>query len=129
MLHWRFAAAGREQWQLCLAYDADSALQGYVAWRPLNGLVEIGDFFSIDPLKETTALMLAFTRWIKGRGIGGNGISVEFFGCPVVVEQLKSAGMILRPQPRDPVFVGKDAPSDLCAPGQWYLTVFDSDAD
>ena len=128
MLHWRFGATGRASWLLSLAYANDSTVQGYVVWRQDKGLVEIGDFFCIDTLKRTGALILAFTRWIKHGRVGATSITLELFGNPVVVEQLKSAGMLMRPQ-INPLFVGKDAPSNLSDPAQWFFTSFDSDAD
>ena len=126
MLSWRFGAPRHSAWQFNLAFDSDSVARGYIVWRNIEGFVEIGDFFTDTPETRTSLLIVSFTRWIRRKG--ARSISLEFFGSSAVAQQLKSAGMHLRPE-RAPVFVGSNTPTLLEEAENWFLTLFDSDAD
>lgn len=126
MLQWRFGRHERGGWHLCLATDAAGKARGYVVWRLNDGFAEIGDFFALDPARLTAPLMLAFTR--LARSSGAASMSVGFFGCPAVEEQLQRAGLQLRPG-ESPVFKAPGASADLDSTECWYLTAFDNDAD
>jgi hypothetical protein len=126
MLDWRFGITGRGLWQACLARDGHGAVQGYVVWRDNRGFAEIGDFFTVEPDRLTTPLMLAFGQLARQAGM--RSMSVEFFGSPTVERQLLGSGMVLRPE-QIPVYTAANAPADLRTPQAWYLTRFDNDAD
>lgn len=126
MLAWRFGRPERGDWRICLAHDANGRVRGHVVWRLIGGFAEIGDFFSGDPQRLTAALMLAFTP--LARHSGAASMSVSFFGCPEIEQQLQAAGLQLRPG-ESPVFKAPGSSPELDAPACWYLTAFDNDAD
>lgn len=126
MLHWRFAAPGRGDWRLCLANDAQNVAQGYVVWRDRQGLAEVGDFFAADPARWTAPLLRAFVEIARAEGM--RTVSVEFFGARQVTEQIRRAGLGLRPERRS-IFTSKVLPPGLEAQDSWYITGFDDDAD
>lgn len=126
MLQWRFALPGRGKWHLCLVSDASGSAQGYVVWRDLEGLVEIGDFFTVEPARCTASLLNAFIRMARTQG--ARSVSLEFFGANQVVAQILRAGMRQRPE-RHPVYTCSVLPEGFGTPGNWYLTLFDDDAD
>ncbi|MFN0185769.1 MAG: hypothetical protein ACKVQR_18305 [Aquabacterium sp.] len=125
MLRWRFVEPARHAWHLFVASDGGGRSCGYVAWRRMGGMIEVGDFFSRDPAAMTLPLMLAFGRFVRRQG--GQTVSVEFFGDPAVAGQLSQAGWVLRPDAM-PLFISAGT-ADLPAPDGWYLTSFDNDAD
>ena len=130
MLRWRFDGARLPQssprWEICIAHDASSAVQGYVVWRQNAGFFEVGDFFVKDVPLHLTPMMLGFARFAKRHQ--AVSISVQFFGDPRVAQGLLAAGMQLRPE-EAAVFIGASAPTELTDPDIWYLTAFDNDAD
>lgn len=130
ILRWRFDGSRLPQstprWDVCVAVDASTAVQGYVVWRQIDGFVEVGDFFVKDVTQHLAPMMLGFARYAKRhRAVS---LSVEFFGDPRVVQGLLAAGLHLRPE-STPVFIGAATPSALTDPAQWYFTAFDNDAD
>lgn len=130
MLRWRFDGARLPQssprWEICIAHDASSAVQGYVVWRQNAGFFEVGDFFVKNVSQQLTPMMLGFARYAKRHQ--AVSISVQFFGDPRVVQSLLAAGMQLRPE-EAAVFIGAATPAELTDPNIWYLTAFDNDAD
>ncbi|MFN0185535.1 MAG: hypothetical protein ACKVQR_17115, partial [Aquabacterium sp.] len=128
MLRWRFVRPGGVEWRLYAAYDTAGRARGWVIWRALDGHAHVGDFFCDAPERMTTALMLAFTAAM--RRIGMLGITVEYFGWPAVVTQLRVAGYIKRPQER-PMYVDSQAHARLGLSGaeDWYLTSLEDDTD
>jgi hypothetical protein len=130
MLRWRFDAARLPQstprWDVCVAHDASSAVQGYVVWRQTDGFVEVGDFFVKDVAQHLAPMLLGFARHAKRHH--AVSISVEFLGDPRVVQGLLAAGLHVRPE-QAPVFIGAATPAELTDPAQWYFTAFDNDAD
>jgi hypothetical protein len=130
LLRWRFDGSRLPQstprWDVCVAHDASSAVQGYVVWRQVDGFVEVGDFFVKDVAQHLAPMMLGFARYAKRHH--AVSISVEFFGDPRVVQGLLAAGLRVRADQR-PVFIGAATPPALTDPARWYFTAFDNDAD
>jgi hypothetical protein len=126
MLRWRYGLPERGRWRLSLARDNQGTVRGHVVWRLVDGFAEIGDFFTDDPDRLTTALLLAFAS--EARRAGAASISAMFFGREAVARGLRLAGLLPRPQ-QAPLFT---LPADEAAwadPDRWYLTSFDNDAD
>ncbi len=130
MLRWRFDGARLPQstprWEVCVAHDASSAVQGYVVWRQIDGFVEVGDFFVKDTAQHLAPMLLGFARFAKRHH--AVSLSVEFFGDPRVVQGLLAAGLHVRAE-QSPVFIGAATPPALTDPSIWYFTAFDNDAD
>jgi hypothetical protein len=130
MLRWRFDGSRLPQstprWEVCVAHDASSAVQGYVVWRQTDGFIEVGDFFVKDVALHLAPMMLGFARYAKRHH--AVSVSVEFFGDPRVVQGLLAAGLHVRPD-QTPVFIGAATPPALTDPSLWYFTAFDNDAD
>lgn len=126
MLRWRFVPDGNTNWRACAARDRRGDVAGYVVWRSTGVFTTIGDFFTSAPGALTTPLMLAFSQFARREGM--QVISTDFFGWPAVSEQLRQAGMVLRPN-RMSVFVGSQTSPEFQSPERWYLTDFDNDAD
>jgi hypothetical protein len=130
LLRWRFDGTRLPQstprWEVCVAHDASSAVQGYVVWRQIDGFVEVGDFFVKDVTQHLAPMMLGFARYAKRHH--AVSFSVEFFGDPRVVKGLLAAGLHVRAETA-PVFIGVTTPPALNDPAQWYFTAFDNDAD
>jgi hypothetical protein len=128
MLRWRYARSHGGRWQLCAVRDLHGDAFGYVVWRDCRGLAFISDFFSIDPRRTTAALLNAFCRYARLRGV--HTVTLEFFGADEVQEALARVGfrrrdailpVVMRsfraddPEARD---------AQLC-----YVTPFDNDSD
>lgn len=126
MLRWRFGLPERGRWRVSLVRDGQGRERGHVVWRLIDGFAEIGDFFSDDPDRLTTALLLAFTR--EARRAGAASISVMFFGREAVARGLRLAGLSPRPQ-QAPLFTLPGGDAAWADPDRWYLTSFDNDAD
>ena len=130
MLRWRFDGSRLPQssprWEICIAHDASSAVQGYVVWRQSAGFFEVGDFFVKDVAQHLTAMMLGFARFAKRHS--AVSISLQYFGNPRVVQGLLAAGMQVRPE-QAAVFIGASTPAAFTDPDVWYFTAFDNDAD
>ncbi len=130
MLRWRFDGARLPQssprWEVCVAHDAGSAVQGYVVWRQNADFIEVGDFFVKNVAEHLTPMMLGFARFARRhRAVS---VSLEFFGNPEVVEGLLRAGLRVRPEAQT-VFIGATTRAALIDPSIWYFTAFDNDAD
>lgn len=126
MLRWRFVQDGNTGWRVCAARDPQGHVQGYVVWRSTGVFTTVGDFFTSAPEALTAPLMLAFSQFARREGM--QVISVDYFGWSAVAEQLRQAGMVLRPN-RVSVFVGSQTSPEFQSPERWYLTDFDNDAD
>lgn len=126
MLRWRYASRAGANWRVCIARDRVGTAHGYLVWRINQEFLEVGDFFSTDPLVRTTALMLAFARF--ARPLGASSMSVAFFGSSRIVERLKASGLRMRPQ-ETPLFVMPGMPACLEGPELWYFSGFDDDED
>ena len=130
MLRWRFDGSRLPQstprWEICVAHDASSAVQGYAVWRQTDGFIEVGDFFVKDVAQHLAPMMLGFARYAKRHH--AVSVSVEFFGDSRVVQGLLAAGLHVRAD-QSPVFIGAATPPALSDPSQWYFTAFDNDAD
>ncbi len=126
MLRWRFGTDGHTPWRVCAARDRRGHVMGYVVWRHTGVFATVGDFFTSAPETLTTPLMLAFSQFARRAGM--QVISVDFFGWSAVLEQLRHAGMVQRPN-RLSVFVGSQTAAEFQSPECWYLTDFDNDAD
>jgi hypothetical protein len=99
MLRWRFDGTRLPQssprWEVCVAHDAGSAVQGYVVWRQNTDFIEVGDFFVKNVAEHLTPMMLGFARFARRhRAVS---VSLEFFGNPEVMQ-----GLLPPPEPHSP---------------------------
>jgi hypothetical protein len=128
MLRWRFGRAGRGDWSICLARSTDGEAVGFLVWRLNGGTAEVGDFYATDPSRVTAAMLNAFYRFARAQA--AHSISLEFFGCSAIAEQIARAG--LRPRDEDAIVVlatAADNAPELAETERWYLTAFDNDAN
>ena len=128
MLRWRYATAGRDHWQISIAFAPNKTPVGYVVWRLKDGMAAIGDFFCAEPSTQTAALLLAFAA--QARGQGADVVSLLFFGIAEVSASLRRAGFAVRGE-NALVYIGHTS-SALAAVDpatRWYSTGFDNDAD
>lgn len=124
LLEWRFASEpGR--WTLSLARRFDGSAFGYVVWRLDDKVALIADFLCVNPVQQTATLLRAFAWHLRGRP--AERLTLEFFGSPQVMEGLREAGFLRRPEDQ-PLYVAhgtQQAPAAEC----WYFTGFDRDGD
>lgn len=128
MLAWRFADAPGASWRLCIASDSGGVPQGYVVWRLIDGIAEIGDLSAADPAHHLAPVLLCFFGIAAAEG--AVTVSMEFTAAPQLLAGLKKAGMVPRGS-AGPVFTvppadGEEAVADA---DRWYLTRFDNDSD
>jgi hypothetical protein len=127
LLHWRYGRAGRGDWKLCLARTPDGQPVGFLVWRLNDGMADIGDFYSVDPARQTAALLNAFCRFARTQG--AHSVSLQFFGARAVVDQIARAGLRARAEPCLVVVdTGAAGVPELADAERWYLTAFDDDA-
>ncbi len=128
MLRWRYAATGRDAWQVSIASTGVGAPVGYVVWRVEGVVISVGDFFCIEPRAQTAALLLAFSAQACAQG--AEVVSLCYFGVAEVSIGLHRAGFAVRGEDAL-LFVGHATPVmatvDLAT--RWYITAFDNDAD
>ena len=86
----------------------------------------IGDFFCIDPRRDTGRLLASFGWW--ARRLPASAVSLEFLGAAEIEKQLRRAGFIAKPGD-SPLYL---APGRRAAPGntqELYITSFERDGD
>lgn len=128
MLHWRYGRAGRGNWNVCLARTANGQAVGLLVWRLRAGMAEVGDFYCVDPARQTASMLNAFCRFVRTQG--AHSVSLEFFGTQSVVDQIGRAGLRSRGEASIVVVDAEavDAPQ-LAEAERWYITAFDNDAN
>ncbi len=126
MLKWRFTGRALGDAQVCVARDRNGQARGYVVWRERDHFFEVLDFLCVSSEQGTEALMLAFTR--MARRLSAHSISVEFFGAPAVLNQLRHAGFRQRPGTL-PVYASAAEDPTLVDTNHWHFTRFDDDTD
>ena len=77
-------------------------------------------------LGNNASSMLGFSQFARREG--AQVVSVDFFGWSAVTDQLRRAGMVLRPGGLS-LFVGSRTEAEFRSPESWYVTDFDNDAD
>ena len=127
MLRWRYDQPGRGAWVISLASTVAGQNAGYVVWRRDADLVEVGDFFTIEPARDTAALLLALARRLRCDGAAS--MTLAFFGRQSVVTGLAQAGLVPRPEQTALLKAPSPDRPDLDNAQNWYLTGFDNDAD
>jgi GNAT superfamily N-acetyltransferase len=128
MLRWRYGGAGRGDWNICLSRTPSGQVVGMLVWRLNGGMAEVGDFYCVDPERQTASMLNEFCRFARARG--AHSISLEFFGAQAVIDQITRAG--LRSRQEASIVVTDVAAADtpeLAEAERWYLTEFDNDAD
>ncbi len=119
---WRYRSDLREGWRVARIDNRASVQVGYVVWRLLNGIAEIGDVFCAHALRDTTDALLAFS--VHARREGALAVSMEFFGHAGVTAAIRRAGFLSRNT--DDEILGRGTALSAWAE-HGYLTGFDRD--
>ncbi len=119
---WRYRSDLREGWRVARIDNRQGAPVGYVVWRLLNGIAEIGDVFCAHAPLDTTGALLALSG--HARREGALAVSMEFFGHAGVATGVRRAGFLSRNT--DDEILGRGAALSAWAE-HGYLTGFDRD--
>lgn len=126
MLLWRYCRKDSRTWRVTLMQESGDIDCGYVIWRMDDGLAVIGDFFSVDPVRLTAALLRAHAR--HAFATGAHSISASFLGLESVSSDFLRAGYFLAKSPGERLLVATDMSYGELSLSQCYLTTYDNDA-
>lgn len=124
VLNWRFfLGPNKQDWKI-FTIKNNTDLLAYIVFMVVDKVVIVGDFYAADPVQRLPQLFSLFS--VEAAGLGCESISLEFFGCEAVCEQLAKAGFKRRED--NPVYY-LPCNQKLASLGRldWYITGFDRD--
>lgn len=125
IIRWRYQGSFDKAWRINIMRDNNNDDVGYVVWRLEKNLAVISDFFTIDPPRLTSAVLLAHAQLAKAEG--AHSVTTCFLGSQDVVNEFARAGFFRSGGQADQLFLSKSSSLANTPLSQWYFTDFDLD--